>query len=77
MKRFIGIAVAVVWLAASAGATPEPEAPPAARTSSGSGTSGPGAQMRIAGRLVHRRHGAGFRTAELARPQGDAVTPAG
>jgi peroxiredoxin len=51
MRRVIGIAVAVVWLAASAGATPEPKAPPSTRTSSGSGTSGPGGQMRIAGRL--------------------------
>src|SRR5690242_10157828 len=52
MKRIVVGIIAVVWLATTAGATPEPKAPPAGRNS-GSGTSGPGsqAQMRIAGHL--------------------------
>lgn len=53
MNRIVVGVIAVVWLASSAGATPDPKAPPAGHASNSSGTSAPGsqAQMRIAGHL--------------------------
>lgn len=51
MRRFVVVGIAVTWLASVAGATPEPKAPPAGRNNGATGTSGPGAQMRIAGQL--------------------------
>jgi peroxiredoxin len=53
MKRIVVGVIAVTWLATTAGATPEPKAPPAGRSGNATGSSAPGsqAQMRVAGQL--------------------------
>jgi peroxiredoxin len=51
MRRFVVSVIAVTWLASMAGATTEPKSPPPGRATTGAGTSGPGAQMRVAGQL--------------------------
>ena len=51
MRKWLCSLVIGALLVAPAGANDEPKAPPEGKRSSGAGTSGPGGQLRIAGRL--------------------------